>query len=103
MANRCTLYLLHRWMDTSCIAIEISAHTSVNSIVHLTGLRSHVVHVQTLTAEGEWKSVGKTTSLQDVRGVAPAYWHPVGVASSMFVYPGPSSEKGHRLHVCFVV
>ena len=97
------LPLLHRWLDPSCIAIEISAHPSVNSVVHLTGLKSRVVHVQTLTAEGGWKPVEKTESLQDVTGVASAYWHPVGMASSVFLYPGPSGGEGHRLDVCLGV
>eukprot|EP00731_Ephydatia_muelleri_P029081 Em0020g725a len=89
------------WLDPGCIAIEISAHPLVNSIVHLTGLESHVVRVHTLTAEGGWKPVGEATSLEDVRGVAPAYWHPVGGTSSVFLYPGPSREEGHRMDVCF--
>ena len=90
-------------MDPGCIAIEISAHPLVNSIVHLTGLESHVVRVHTLTAEGGWKPVGEATSLEDVRGVAPAYWHPVGGTSSVFLYPGPSGEEGHRMDVCFEI
>ncbi|KAL5473375.1 hypothetical protein EMCRGX_G027852 [Ephydatia muelleri] len=91
------------WLDPGCIAIEISAHPLVNSIVHLTGLESHVVRVHTLTAEGGWKPVGEATSLEDVRGVAPAYWHPVGGTSSVFLYPGPSGEEGHRMDVCFEI
>ena len=100
-----TFFVPSRWESCECLAVAISAHPTIHSLVHLAGLPRppHLVHSQ---AGGRLRLSRESTLMDSVGRLGEGSGGYVHLSGAKFshVLIDPSvlySWQGHQLHICF--